>query len=76
VWQRADLDELLEGMDRHEFVLRFTLRHPALSSTIVGTSRIEHLHSNVEMASRGSLPDDVYEEAVRRLDAVGPDASG
>jgi aryl-alcohol dehydrogenase-like predicted oxidoreductase len=70
IWQRAALDELLDGMDRHEFVLRFTLRHPALSTTIVGTSKVAHLQRNVEMAARGPLPDDVYDEAVRRLDAA------
>jgi aryl-alcohol dehydrogenase-like predicted oxidoreductase len=70
-WRAADLDELLDdGMSRHEFILRFTLSHPGLSSTIVGTSRIEHLHSNVEMASRGPLPADLYAEAIRRLDAA------
>ena len=71
IWQAAGLDELLDGMDRHEFVLRFTLRHPALSTTIVGTSKVAHLQRNVEMAARGPLPDDIYAEAVRRLDSVG-----
>jgi aryl-alcohol dehydrogenase-like predicted oxidoreductase len=71
-WQAAGLDELLEdGMNRHEFILRFTLSLPALSSTIVGTGKLDHLRSNVEMASRGPLPADVHAEAVRRLDAVG-----
>jgi aryl-alcohol dehydrogenase-like predicted oxidoreductase len=71
IWQAAGLDELLEGIDRHEFVLRFTLRHPALSTTIVGTSKVEHLQRNVEMAGRGPLPEDVYAEAMRRLEAAG-----
>jgi aryl-alcohol dehydrogenase-like predicted oxidoreductase len=71
-WRAAGLDELLEdGMNRHEFILRFTLSLPGLSSTIVGTSNLDHLRSNVAMASRGPLPDDVHAEAVRRLDAVG-----
>jgi aryl-alcohol dehydrogenase-like predicted oxidoreductase len=69
-WQTAQLDELLDGMSRHEFVLRFTLSHPALSSTIVGTSKLDHLQSNIEIASRGPLPEDLYAEAKRRLDAV------
>ncbi len=68
IWNRAGLDELLDGISRHEFVLRFTLAEPALSSTIVGTSKPEHLQSNVEIASRGPLPQDVYDEAIRRLD--------
>jgi aryl-alcohol dehydrogenase-like predicted oxidoreductase len=71
IWEQARLDELLDGIDRHEFVLRFTLHHPQLSTTIVGTSKLAHLQRNVEMAARGPLPDDVYDEAVRRLDAAG-----
>jgi aryl-alcohol dehydrogenase-like predicted oxidoreductase len=68
VWQAAGLDDLLDGMDRHEFVLRYTLSHPTLSSTIVGTSSVAHLRANVDSASRGPLPAEVYSEAVRRLD--------
>ncbi len=71
VWQQANLDELLDGLTRHEFVLRFTLSEPALSSTIVGTSSVEHLQSNVEIAAQGPLPQAVYEEALRRL-SQGP----
>jgi len=67
-WQAAGLDELLaDGMSRHEFILRFTLSHPALTSTIVGTSSVEHLRNNIEIAGRGPLPADVYSEARRRL---------
>ena len=69
-WEAADLDPLLDGMSRHEFILRFTLSHPALSSTIVGTSNPDHLRSNIEIAQRGPLPDDLYAEARRRLTAV------
>jgi aryl-alcohol dehydrogenase-like predicted oxidoreductase len=67
-WQSAGLDELLNGMSRQEFILRFTLSHPGLSSTIVGTSNVEHLRDNVHFASRGSLPQDVYVEARRKLE--------
>jgi aryl-alcohol dehydrogenase-like predicted oxidoreductase len=71
-WQAAGLDELLDdGMSRHEFILRFTLGHPGMSSAIVGTSKSEHLRSNVAIASRGPLPEDVYTEARRRL-GLGP----
>jgi aryl-alcohol dehydrogenase-like predicted oxidoreductase len=70
-WQAAELDELLDdGMNRHEFILRFTLSHPGMSSTIVGTSKLEHLRGNVEAASRGPLPEDLYVEARRRLAAA------
>jgi aryl-alcohol dehydrogenase-like predicted oxidoreductase len=66
-WESSGVDDLLDGMTRIEFVLRFTLSHPDLSSTIVGTSSIEHLHSNVAIAENGPLPADLYEEARRRL---------
>ena len=66
-WELAQLDDLLDGMSRHEFVLRFTLSHPGLSSTIVGTSRPAHLESNLAIAAKGPLPPDLYEEAKRRL---------
>jgi aryl-alcohol dehydrogenase-like predicted oxidoreductase len=61
-------------MSRMEFTLRFTLSHPGLSTTIVGTKNPDHLRDNLEAARRGPLPDDVLAEAKRRLDAI--DAEG
>ena len=71
LWQAAGLDELLsDAMSRHEFLLRFTLSHPALSSAIVGTSQLAHFQANAEIAARGPLPAELYEEATRRLGAI------
>jgi aryl-alcohol dehydrogenase-like predicted oxidoreductase len=58
-------------MGRLEFVLRFTLSHPDLSSTIVGTSSVDHLRSNLAVAEKGPLPSDLYQEAKRLLGPVG-----
>jgi aryl-alcohol dehydrogenase-like predicted oxidoreductase len=67
-WEASGVDDLLdEGMTPMEFVLRFTLSHPDLSSTIAGTSRIAHLLENLTAAQKGPLPPDLYEEAKRRL---------
>jgi aryl-alcohol dehydrogenase-like predicted oxidoreductase len=66
-WQSAGLDDLLAGMSPIEFMLRFTLSHPALSSTIVGTSNIGHLRSNLAVAEQGPLPPDLYNQAKTRL---------
>jgi aryl-alcohol dehydrogenase-like predicted oxidoreductase len=66
-WEDAELDDLLEGRSRAEFTLRFTLTHPDLHTTIVGTKNPDHLAANVAAAGRGPLPPDVYEEAKRRL---------
>ena len=72
-WKSAEIDHLLDGMTRHEFVLRFTLSHPGLSSAIVGTSRLGHLRLNIEIAARGPLSEEIYAEARRRL--PGPEHS-
>ena len=66
-WESSGIDDLLGDMSRIEFVLRFTLSHPDLSSTIVGTSNAGHLRSNVAMAEKGPLPADLYQEAKARL---------
>jgi aryl-alcohol dehydrogenase-like predicted oxidoreductase len=71
-WDDAKLDELREGgMTRMAFMLRFTLSHPGLDTTIVGTRSIEHLQDNLAAAAQGPLPPDVLNETKRRLDAAG-----
>ncbi|MET0390430.1 MAG: aldo/keto reductase [Polyangiales bacterium] len=69
-WELAKLDELLEGLSRVEFTLRFTLSHPGLSTTIVGTKNLAHLADNVRAAKAGPLAPRIYEEAKRRLAQV------
>jgi len=66
-WESAGLDDLFGGMPRHELVLRFTLSHPDLSSTIVGTSSPEHLRANLGIAAKGPLPADLYDEVKKHL---------
>src|SRR5581483_5234798 len=70
-WEQARLDDLLDGMSRQAFMLRFTLSHPQLDTTIVGTLNPDHLRENLAAAQAGPLPADVYEEAKRRLAAAG-----
>jgi aryl-alcohol dehydrogenase-like predicted oxidoreductase len=71
-WESSGVDDLLGDMTRLEFVLRFTLSHPALSTTIVGTSSADHLRSNLAVAEQGPLPASLYEEAKRRLRLASP----
>jgi aryl-alcohol dehydrogenase-like predicted oxidoreductase len=71
-WNKAGLDDLLaEGESRTTFLLRFTLSHPDMTTTIVGTKNPDHLADNLRQAAKGPLPADVYEEAKRRLAASG-----
>jgi aryl-alcohol dehydrogenase-like predicted oxidoreductase len=66
-WDGVELDDLLDGASRTELILRYTLSHPDLHTTIVGTLNPEHLASNLDAARKGPLPADVVAEARRRL---------
>ena len=71
-WDGGVLDDLLDGASRTEFILRYTLSHPDLHTTIVGTANPAHLQANVAAALKGKLPADVYAEAKRRLAGSPP----
>jgi aryl-alcohol dehydrogenase-like predicted oxidoreductase len=68
-WEGSGIADLLSeaGLTSMEFVLRFTLSHPDLSTTIVGTANPDHLASNIAIAEQGPLPADLYAEAKKRL---------
>ena len=68
-WETSGIEGLLAeaGMPAMEFVLRFTLSHPGLSTTIVGTANPGHLAGNIATAEKGPLPADLYEEAKKLL---------
>jgi aryl-alcohol dehydrogenase-like predicted oxidoreductase len=71
-FEAASLDELREpGESRTAFLLRFTLTHPHVQTTIVGTLYPEHLRENVAAGQKGPLSAQVYTEAKRRLEQVG-----
>ena len=70
-WESSGLEDLLADMTGLEFMLRFTLSHPDLSSTIVGTSKVDHLRANVAVAAKGPLPPDLYQQARQRLTPAG-----
>ncbi len=68
LFSRVGLSECTEdGEDRRSFLIRYALTHPAVAVGILGTSKEEHLLSNLRATRRGPLPPDVYEETQRRL---------
>jgi aryl-alcohol dehydrogenase-like predicted oxidoreductase len=68
-WETSGIEDLLAdaGMSAMEFILRFTLSHPGLSTAIVGTANPAHLASNIAIAEKGPLPADLCEEAKKLL---------
>jgi aryl-alcohol dehydrogenase-like predicted oxidoreductase len=71
-FEAAGLDELREvGESRTAFLLRYTLSHPHVHTTIVGTLYPEHLHENLAMAAKGPLAAGLYALAKERLTAAG-----
>ncbi|MEX2599509.1 MAG: aldo/keto reductase [Dehalococcoidia bacterium] len=70
-WDRAKIDDLLDGMSSMEFMVRFTISHPGMATTIVGTLNPAHLNDNLNAINKGPLPPDLYTEAKRRLTAAG-----
>jgi aryl-alcohol dehydrogenase-like predicted oxidoreductase len=75
LWDEAGLDGVLDGMGRMEFMLRFTISHPDMTTTIVGTANPKHLADNITAARKGPLPADQYAEAKRRLTAAAEAAA-
>ena len=71
-WEQAGLEELrADGESRSAFLLRFTITHPHLHTTIVGTRNLEHLSENLEAVRSGPLLADLRDQAKERLDAAG-----
>jgi aryl-alcohol dehydrogenase-like predicted oxidoreductase len=71
LWHKTEVDDLLAGMTPMEFLLRFAISNPDMSTTIVGSANPLHLKGNAEIASKGPLPKAVYEAARRRFTTVG-----
>ena len=70
-WDLAKLDELLDEMDQFEFLLRYTISHPDLSTTIIGTMSPEHVKRNVVAAGKGPLPESVCMDLRERFARTG-----
>ncbi len=71
-WNKANLDELLEeNQSRTDFMLRFTISHPDVHTTIIGTLNPDHLQSNIKAFQKGPLSEKVYLEAKNRLQSIG-----
>jgi aryl-alcohol dehydrogenase-like predicted oxidoreductase len=48
-------------------MLRFTISHPDMHTTIVGTANPDHLAANLAAAGKGPLPAELYESVKQRF---------
>lgn len=72
LFEQSMLRDLFEeNEEKNSFLLRYALSHPSLTSVVVGTGNAKHLLDNIRTAEKGPLSQNVYDEAKRRLDAIG-----
>ncbi len=70
--EASKLKELFEpGETANEFLLRYALSHPAISTLAIGTKNINHLKENARTEAKGPLSAEVYAEAKRRFNFAG-----
>jgi Predicted oxidoreductases (related to aryl-alcohol dehydrogenases) len=69
LWESARMNQLLESGDtRSDFLLRFAMSHPYITTCLIGSKNEEHIKANIAAARRGALPDRLYQEAKYRLE--------
>jgi aryl-alcohol dehydrogenase-like predicted oxidoreductase len=71
LWERAALDDLLDGMSRLEFMIRFVLANDNIDVALVATTNEKHLADDIAIANKGPLGAATYSEACERLNAAG-----
>ena len=68
----AGLNELsAPGETMSQFMLRFAMSNPGIHTMIIGTQNPAHLAENIQSAEQGKLAKSTFEEASRRLNAIG-----
>ncbi len=56
---------LPNGMSLPEMALRFVLSHPAVSTTIIGMRKLEHVRENIALSDKGPLSPELLQELKR-----------
>jgi aryl-alcohol dehydrogenase-like predicted oxidoreductase len=60
------LKEILpSGMSLPELALQFVLSHPAVSTTIIGMRKLEHVRENIALSDKGPLSPELLQELKR-----------
>jgi len=71
LWQKLKKKNLTHLLENNEtlssLILRFTLTHTNIHTTIVGTTNIQHLQENIEATMKGPLPKHIHKEIQKIL---------
>ena len=71
-YEQSKIEELFEqGESKTDFLVRYSISHKGIASSVIGTANVEHLMMNIKAAEKGPLSAEIYAEAQRRLEAVG-----
>lgn len=70
-WEGAKLDELLGGMSRIEFMIRFVMANDNVDVALVATTNPVNLKADIDIANKGPLDKKTFDEACKRLNAIG-----
>lgn len=72
LFRRSGLAALMEeGETPNNFLLRYTISNPGVTTAIVGTKDVNHLEQNIRAARRGVLSPEVYVKAKELMTSVG-----
>ena len=71
LWDKAGLDDLLDGMSRIEFMIRFVLAHDDVDVALVATTDPAHLAEDIAYGAKGPLDGERLRLARQRLTAAG-----
>jgi aryl-alcohol dehydrogenase-like predicted oxidoreductase len=71
LWQKAKLDEALDGLSPIEFMIRFALSNDDIDVALVATTDEAHLAADIAIAVKGALDPDFRNRIRERLTAAG-----
>jgi aryl-alcohol dehydrogenase-like predicted oxidoreductase len=71
LWERAALDDILDGMPRIEFMIRFAMSNDDVDVALVATTDATHLAADIGYAAKGPLDAQLVALARKRLASAG-----
>ncbi len=71
IWDRAGLDECLQGMTPIEFMIRFAMANENVDVALVATTNEAHLKADIDIANKGPMDRELFDKVCERINAAG-----